>query len=75
MLLQAWREGDNQALERLVPLVRTEIHRLAGRYMKRERPGHPPPDQRLGQRGLPAADRLEGRKLAQPRISWAWRRS
>ena len=30
MLLQAWREGDNQALERLVPLVRTEIHRLAG---------------------------------------------
>ena len=40
MLLQAWREGDNQALERLVPLVRTEIHRLAGRYMKRERPGH-----------------------------------
>ena len=30
--------GDSQALERLVPLVRTEIHRLAGRYMKRERP-------------------------------------
>jgi len=40
MLLQAWRGGDSQALERLVPLVRTEIHRLAGRYMKRERPGH-----------------------------------
>ena len=40
MLLQAWRGGDSQALERLVPLVRTEIHRLAGRHMKRERPGH-----------------------------------
>jgi RNA polymerase sigma factor (TIGR02999 family) len=40
MLLRAWREGDNQALERLVPLVRTEIHRLARRYMKRERPDH-----------------------------------
>ena len=40
MLLQAWRGGDSQALERLVPLVRTEIHRLAGRYMKRERPAH-----------------------------------
>jgi RNA polymerase sigma factor (TIGR02999 family) len=40
MLLQAWRGGDSQALERLVPLVRTEIHRLAGRYMKRERPNH-----------------------------------
>ena len=40
MLLQAWRGGDSQALERLVPLVRTEIHRLAGRYLKKERPGH-----------------------------------
>ena len=40
MLLQAWRGGDSQALERLVPLVRTEIHRLAGRYLRRERPGH-----------------------------------
>jgi RNA polymerase sigma-70 factor, ECF subfamily len=40
MLLQAWRGGDLEALNRLVPLVRTEIHRLAGRYMKRERQGH-----------------------------------
>jgi hypothetical protein len=40
MLLQAWRGGDSHALKRLVPLVRTEIHWLAGRYMKRERPGH-----------------------------------
>ena len=36
MLLQAWRGGDPQALQRLVPLVRSEIHRLASRYMKRE---------------------------------------
>ena len=49
MLLQAWRGGDSQALERLVPLVRTEIHRLAGRYMKRERPGHVSTDDRPGQ--------------------------
>jgi RNA polymerase sigma factor (TIGR02999 family) len=40
MLLQAWRGGNPQALQQLVPLVRTEIHRLASRYMKRERPGH-----------------------------------
>jgi RNA polymerase sigma factor (TIGR02999 family) len=40
LLLQAWREGDQQALVQLVPLVRSEIHRLAGRYMKRERTGH-----------------------------------
>ncbi len=40
MLLQVWRGGDSQALECLVPLVRTEVHRLAGRQMKQERPGH-----------------------------------
>jgi len=40
MLLQAWRGGDSKALDQLVPLVRTEIHRLAGRYLKRERPAH-----------------------------------
>ena len=37
LLLRAWRGGDSQVLE---CLVRTEIHRLAGRYMKRERAGH-----------------------------------
>src|SRR5436309_1919132 len=40
MLLHAWREGDRKALDQLVPLVRTEIHRLAGGYLKRERAGH-----------------------------------
>lgn len=39
-LLRAWREGDQTALERLTPVVYGELHRLAGRYMKRERPGH-----------------------------------
>jgi RNA polymerase sigma factor (TIGR02999 family) len=40
MLLRAWSEGDQSALERLAPIVYDELHRLAGRYMKRERPGH-----------------------------------
>ena len=35
-LLQAWRRGDNAALEKLVPLVYDELHRLAHRYMNRE---------------------------------------
>ena len=39
-LLHAWSEGDQSALERLTPIVFDELHRLAGRYMKRERPGH-----------------------------------
>src|SRR5271163_2695699 len=40
LLLRAWSEGDQSALERLAPIVYGELHRLAGRYMKRERPGH-----------------------------------
>jgi RNA polymerase sigma-70 factor, ECF subfamily len=40
LLLRAWSEGDQSALERLAPIVYDELHRLAGRYMKRERPGH-----------------------------------
>lgn len=39
-LLQAWSEGDSSALERLVPLVYDELHRLAHRYMSREQPGN-----------------------------------
>jgi RNA polymerase sigma factor (TIGR02999 family) len=39
-LLKAWSEGDQTALEKLTPIVYKELHRLAGRYMKGERPGH-----------------------------------
>jgi RNA polymerase sigma factor (TIGR02999 family) len=39
-LLQAWSRGEHEALERLVPLVYQELHRLAHRYMRREREGH-----------------------------------
>jgi RNA polymerase sigma factor (TIGR02999 family) len=39
-LLMAWREGDEAALTRLTPIVYQELHRLAGRYMRRERPDH-----------------------------------
>ncbi|MEO6238191.1 MAG: sigma-70 family RNA polymerase sigma factor [Vicinamibacterales bacterium] len=40
-LLLAWNEGDAHALDRLMPLVQGELHRLAHRYMSAERPGHP----------------------------------
>ena len=33
------RGGDTRALEKLVPLVYSELRRLAARYMRRERPG------------------------------------
>ncbi len=40
-LLQAWRHGEQAALDRLIPLVYDELHRLAHRYMRYERVGHP----------------------------------
>jgi RNA polymerase sigma-70 factor (ECF subfamily) len=39
-LLKAWSEGDETALERLVPLVDTEMRRLARHYLRQERAGH-----------------------------------
>ena len=39
-LLQAWRQGDQQALEKLTPQVYRELHLAAKRCMARERDGH-----------------------------------
>jgi RNA polymerase sigma-70 factor (ECF subfamily) len=39
-LLRAWSDGDQSAIEDLTRLVYAELHRLAHRYMKRERTGH-----------------------------------
>jgi len=39
-LLLAWSGGDEQALDRLVPLVYDELRRLAQSYMRRERADH-----------------------------------
>ena len=39
-LLKAWTAGDEQALEKLTPLVYQHLHRAAQRNMGRERPGH-----------------------------------
>ena len=39
-LLADWMHGDRAALEKLTPLVYDELHRLAHRYMKAQRPDH-----------------------------------
>jgi RNA polymerase sigma factor (TIGR02999 family) len=39
-LLIAWGDGDQAALDALMPLVQQELHRLAVRYIADERPGH-----------------------------------
>ena len=39
-LLVDWGNGDQAALDELIPLVYDELRRLAGRYMRRESQGH-----------------------------------
>ncbi len=39
-LLARWREGDEDALEQLIPLVYAELHRLATNYLRKERREH-----------------------------------
>lgn len=39
-LLQKWSAGDAGALEQLTPVIYSELHRIAKRYMNRERQGH-----------------------------------
>ena len=39
-LLVDWNNGDKSAMERLLPLVEKELHRLAHAYMRRENPNH-----------------------------------
>ena len=36
----AWRQGDERALDQLLPLVHQELHRIAQRCMRGERGGH-----------------------------------
>jgi RNA polymerase sigma-70 factor, ECF subfamily len=40
VLLRAWSDGNEAALEELLPLVEAELRRLAQIYMARERRGH-----------------------------------
>jgi RNA polymerase sigma factor (TIGR02999 family) len=39
-LLVDWGNGDQSALDQLLPLVERELHRLAHSYMRRENPDH-----------------------------------
>lgn len=39
-LLVAWREGDQDALARLIPVVHDELRRIAHAYLASERPDH-----------------------------------
>ena len=39
-LLIAWRQGDEQALHVLMPVVYNELRRIAAAHLRRERRGH-----------------------------------
>jgi len=39
-LLRRWAAGNSQARDELVPLVYEDLRRLAGHYLRLERPGH-----------------------------------
>src|ERR1019366_6021897 len=45
-LLEDARSGDRQALDRLLPLVYAELHRIAESHMRAERPDHTPQDRK-----------------------------
>jgi RNA polymerase sigma factor (TIGR02999 family) len=39
-LLQAWSNGESEALAKLIPLVDHELKKIAHAYIRKERPGH-----------------------------------
>ena len=59
-LLVSWRGGEREALDRLLPLIRTELYSLAHRHLGRERKNHTMQPSSLVQeaflRLLPGAD-------------------
>ena len=40
LLLKEWGDGNESALEKLMPQVYDELHRQASRYLRKERSGH-----------------------------------
>ena len=39
-MLVRWCHGDQESLRELIPAVESELHRIARRHMRKERPGH-----------------------------------
>ncbi len=39
-MLREWSDGKPEVLDKLLPLVYTELHRQAANFLRKERPGH-----------------------------------
>ncbi|MEJ7710577.1 MAG: ECF-type sigma factor [Pyrinomonadaceae bacterium] len=72
-LLLDWSNGDQAALDRLIPYVHDELRRLARHYMSRERPDHTLQNHRIDQRSLSAPHPTAG-AVAKPRALLRHRR-
>lgn len=40
LLLEQWNSGDQEALDKLMPLIYEELRKMAKRYMRQQNPGH-----------------------------------
>ena len=65
-LLLAWRQGEKEAFDKLIPVVYQELRRLAHGYMRGERKAHTFQTNSIGQRSLSPAPGLQQRELAEP---------
>ena len=73
-LLVAWSEGEQTALEKLTPLVYSELRRVAHRYMARERPGHSLQTTALvNAHGITSSEEVERRRYRSMKL-WRYRR-
>ena len=59
----AWSSGDETALDKLVPLIYSELHRLARRHMRQAGPGHTLQTTAL-------VNEAYLRLVKQPQVSW-----
>ena len=75
VLLAKWREGDQEALQALIPLVYQELHRLAHNYLRAERAGHTLQSTALVHEAfLRLVDQTQVEYQIVP-ASWPWRRN
>jgi hypothetical protein len=74
-LLVDWSSGDAAALDKLIPLVQPELHRLAHYYMSREGEGHTLQTTALGQRGVSSVCGQDTSALAKPATLFRRRRA
>jgi RNA polymerase sigma-70 factor (ECF subfamily) len=65
-LLRGWRDGDQEALARIVDVAYQELHKIAQGCLRNERPDHTLNDHRTRKRSVSSARRQWAGELAGP---------